>query len=96
MYGESTVQRGVDVVGVPGFYRVVDDFFTPAECAQWTAQAEACGFRAASTDYPPSYRRKRAEVLRQFLERQPLYRTAALAARFEAAARENLRCALGA
>ena len=42
------------------------------------------------------YRRKRAEVLRQFLERQPLYRTAALAARFEAAARENLRCALGA
>ncbi|MCB9740113.1 MAG: N-methyl-D-aspartate receptor NMDAR2C subunit [Deltaproteobacteria bacterium] len=40
------------------------------------------------------YRRKRAEVLRHFLAKQPIYRTAALAARFEEPARANLRAAL--
>ena len=42
----------------------------------------------------PTYRRERARVLRSLLELQPLYLTEPFAARFEQAARENLRAAL--
>ena len=42
----------------------------------------------------PIYRRERARVLRSLLALQPLYLTAPFAARFEEAARANLRAAL--
>ncbi|MCB9740112.1 MAG: 2OG-Fe(II) oxygenase [Deltaproteobacteria bacterium] len=56
MREQWALHGGVDVPEVPGFCRVVDDFLTDAECAAWIAQAEAAGFGAASSDYPPSYR----------------------------------------
>ena len=42
----------------------------------------------------PIYRRRRREILRQFLERQPLYATAYFQERLEAQARRNLAGAL--
>lgn len=39
-----------------GFCVVVHDFLSPAECTALVARLEAAGFRAADSDYPPSYR----------------------------------------
>lgn len=41
----------------------------------------------------PVFRAKRAEILRAFLTREPLFSTPALTARFEVAAKTNLEAA---
>lgn len=39
-----------------GYCEVFEDFLSPAECRALIERAEQTGFRAASDDYPPSYR----------------------------------------
>lgn len=49
-YGRAPLPPGL------GYCEVFDDFMSPAECRALIARAEQAGFRAASGDYPPSYR----------------------------------------
>jgi WD40 repeat protein len=42
---------------------LIDNFLTPAECAELIASSERDGYASAATDYPPSYRNNHRHVI---------------------------------